>query len=562
MSEPEPAQLATLLVDAWFRRKELSSWSGGVEMEAESEPAPTAGSIAAVSPSAAAATLGLWVFLLVFGGGCLALYYARIRYIPEIRWEESLTELGVLSILGGCVVVLFGLLALLPGVIWSEALVWDVTLQRNLTYLDQGSREPGSREPGSREPCPAGIWRRIGLPFTVFMICVHFGLFRGGAALLAVSSVMGILLALLLCLRQLRADLGYGPADVRRWSWPWLLTAHRDHRSGKAPESCLAQAPDPHGDEELHAAPHSRLTKYLFWFSLSALLGWASLVFELVLLGWRRTPDWWLGGICTLVVVAANFAVAMLFKLHRSGAILTGVVAAFVLLAAGEVLEGRASLVNRVMGIFGVGEDAKVVLVAKKEAREILEGQHIPYDNVSTPQGAVRVSNVSMLSRLGIDYFLRYGGRQFLLPKDKVWSWSAEAGPRIIVLRDHEGDSDLSMESGRLLGREALFAGAGAGVATKESRPEFVVTMMEEPSRAWCLVRLRSDHQQRILSLKATPIPGAEFEPEARVGGFSPWQERPDVWHLPPREPLRPGEYGLWDSRSGELAAFAVKAPK
>jgi hypothetical protein len=34
MSEPEPAQLATLLVDAWSQRRELSSRSGGVEMEA------------------------------------------------------------------------------------------------------------------------------------------------------------------------------------------------------------------------------------------------------------------------------------------------------------------------------------------------------------------------------------------------------------------------------------------------------------------------------------------------------------------------------------------------
>jgi hypothetical protein len=545
MSEPEPAELATLSV---------------VEMEATSEPGSRVGSIVVRSPSAAAATLGLWVFLLVFGGGCLALYYARIRYIPEIRWEESLTELGVLSILGGCVVALFGLLALLPGVIWSEALVWDVTLQRNLTYLEHGGREPWSREFWRREPCPAGIWWRIGLPFTVFMLCVHFGLVKGGATLLAVSSALGIVLAMLLCLRELRADLGYGPAEVRRWSWSWLLTAHRNPRSEKVRESCRVQAPDPHRDEDLHAAPHSRLTKYLFWFFLSAMLGWASLVFELVLRGWR--PDWWLGGICTLVVVAANFVVAMLFKLHRSGAILTGVVAAFVLLAAGEVLEGRASLVNRVMGTFGVGEDAKVVLVAKNEAREILKGQHIPYDDVSSPQGAVRVSNVSMLSRLGIDYFLRYGGRQFMIPKDKVWSWSAEAGPRIIVLRDHEGDSDLSIETGRLLGSEALFVGSGAGVATKESRPEFVVTMMGEPSKTWCLVRLRSDHQQRILSLRVTSIPGAEFEPETRVGSFSPWQERPDVWHLPLREPLPAGEYGLWDSSNGGLAAFAVKAPK
>jgi len=34
-------------------------------------------------PNSAAATLGLWLFLVVFGGGCLALYYARIRYIPD-----------------------------------------------------------------------------------------------------------------------------------------------------------------------------------------------------------------------------------------------------------------------------------------------------------------------------------------------------------------------------------------------------------------------------------------------------------------------------------------------
>jgi hypothetical protein len=56
------------------------------------------GSTLARLPSAAAWTLLLWFILLVFGGGCLASYYSRIGYFPRIAWEESLSYLGVLSI--------------------------------------------------------------------------------------------------------------------------------------------------------------------------------------------------------------------------------------------------------------------------------------------------------------------------------------------------------------------------------------------------------------------------------------------------------------------------------
>jgi hypothetical protein len=530
------------LVEAWSRRAVFSVRRRGCEPHPKPDPASKTESIASRFPSSAAATLGLWAFLLVFGGGCLALYYARIGYIPEIHWDEALTELFVLSLIGGCVVALFGLLAFLPGAIWSEALIWDPTLQQHLCYVRDDCR---------REPCPATVWRRLGYPFAVFVIFVHIGFWLGFWPLVMLSGA-GIVFAFRLYLRGLCAD-GYGPAEVRWWSWPWFLTAWCSPPGGRTPGSRMANPLHPHASKP----PHSRLTKYLFWFLISLALGCASLLLEPVLLGWRSSGLLLSVVICPLVIIVANLAVAMLFKLHLPAAILTGVVAAFLLLVAGEAIDRRDSLLHRTLGAFGVGEDSEVVLVAKADARQILDGQGIPYENVTAPGGAVRVTHVSMLSRLGINYFLRYGGRQFLLPKDKVWSWSAGASPRI-VLRDRKNDFDLVMEAGRMLGRNALFAGAGASVTTRQSRPDLVLTMKAAPSNALSLVQLTSDYDQRILRLTDSPKPGAELEPAAKLGNLSIWREIPEVWHLSPGKPLPPGEYGLWDSSSGELAAFSV----
>src|SRR4029077_11920699 len=93
------------------------------------------------------ATLVAWLVFLGFGSAFLALFYSRIHYFPEIKWEESFSYLAAVSVLGGGVVAIYGLLLFVPGWIWSEFLIFDTELERGtLCYFYDLS---GNRS----EPC-------------------------------------------------------------------------------------------------------------------------------------------------------------------------------------------------------------------------------------------------------------------------------------------------------------------------------------------------------------------------------------------------------------------------
>jgi hypothetical protein len=346
-------------------------------------------------PTAAAASLALWVFLLAFGGGCLALYYARIRYVPEITWEESLTYLGALSIIGGCLVVLFGLLAFLPGVIWAEFLIGDASLEGALSY---------QRADRQLEPCLRRVAWRLGVSFLILMIAAHIVLCKQLPSWL---SLVGIVPTSLFFIWTLREDLRFPEPSQwwRRWLWSiWFAGL---------PDEAPARARDSLG---------SRTTKYLAAYLVSGSLGLAALWFtSKVMSGNGMNLE--LGTLCTVVVVVANLLVAVLYRAHRPGAILVAALAALVLLAGGELIEDKASLVSRVMAHFGVGRDVQVSLIVKHEAFDLLRKQHVPVD--AGPSDLIgRVDGVCMLSRLGKDYFLLYDKQSFSLPKGMVVSWS------------------------------------------------------------------------------------------------------------------------------------------
>lgn len=343
-------------------------------------------------PNAAAASLALWVFLLAFGGGCLTLYYTGIHYIPEIAWDQSLTYLGVVSIIGGCLLALFGLLEFLPGLIWSEFLISDIDLQGALNYR---------RASCDWEPCLLRIGRRLALPFAVLIGSFHFGLCRGHifwAALVAM--LLGILLF------------------VATAGW---LGSPEEETSPPSSCTCPPAAPAP-CDHCLRGSIPSRRARYVGAFALSGAFGLASLTATYYIVG-AGGLDWKLGTICEVVVVASNVFVAMLFSKHPRGAVVIAFVAASTLLVAGELIERDRSLVNRIMEHFGVGRESMVSLVVKHDAFDILRGQNVLF--TPGPSGATaRVDDVAMLSRLGKDYFLRYGRCRLTLPKEMVLSWS------------------------------------------------------------------------------------------------------------------------------------------
>src|SRR5262245_36436202 len=83
-------------------------------------------------------TLLVWLIFLAVGGGLLALYYARIGYIPDIEWSASIVYLAAASAIGGGVGLLLALSVLLPGLIWAESLIVDTKLSKAFCYDEDG----------------------------------------------------------------------------------------------------------------------------------------------------------------------------------------------------------------------------------------------------------------------------------------------------------------------------------------------------------------------------------------------------------------------------------------
>src|ERR1051325_5542805 len=73
-------------------------------------------------------SLAVWLCFLAVGGGILALYYARIGYLPEIEWKAVLIYLFIGSVVGGVIGLLLTMSLYLPGALWSETIVFDPCL--------------------------------------------------------------------------------------------------------------------------------------------------------------------------------------------------------------------------------------------------------------------------------------------------------------------------------------------------------------------------------------------------------------------------------------------------
>jgi hypothetical protein len=164
--------------------------------------------------------------------------------------------------------------------------------------------------------------------------------------------------------------------------------------------------------------------------------------------------------LCTLVVIVTNLAVSVLFHKHRRQAFLASVLAALLLLGAGQLLAERgAGLPARIMEEFGFGAESATLVLTEKGGR-ILSQQSIPVTfekrtglpadaaGAGPPVGAstrdgtparlespasgkpredfllARAAGIKILSRLGSAYLLSFNGRNFTLSKEEVVSWS------------------------------------------------------------------------------------------------------------------------------------------
>src|SRR6185503_4337632 len=130
-------------------------------------------------------TLLVWLVFLALGGGILALYYARIGYLPDIEWSSSIVYLGVASFIGGGIGLLFALSLLLPGLIWTECLLYDRHLV-GVFCFDRPGAEP--------EPCVRTVLYYLGIPFLITLLVSHIALRMDALPALVAGTGVSVLL--------------------------------------------------------------------------------------------------------------------------------------------------------------------------------------------------------------------------------------------------------------------------------------------------------------------------------------------------------------------------------
>ena len=117
-------------------------------------------------------TLVVWFIFFVIGGGILALYYARIGYLPEMEWKAALVYLFVGSIVGGVIGLLLTISLYLPGVMWADFIIFDAMLDGRLAYDVEHTDSSGSQST-RKEACLRTVISRLGLPYLVVLLISH-----------------------------------------------------------------------------------------------------------------------------------------------------------------------------------------------------------------------------------------------------------------------------------------------------------------------------------------------------------------------------------------------------
>lgn len=330
-------------------------------------------------------TLAVWLIFLAVGGGLIALYYARIGYLPEIDWKISLVYLFVASIIGGAIGLLLALSVFIPGFIWSELIVFDATLSRFFTYAPL--REPNSDEKTKDEICIRSIIGWLGLPFLVGILVSHIALIAGDLGYVVIS--VGVLAGMFLVMRSLFTQM----------------------MCSKKIEACLAGRKKDEKDDLIKR----QIFKYTAWFMLSVLVNQVSMYLIYRLSGKPRELAVFaiLTLLCTAGVLISNHVVAVRYQHYRGQAVVAAVVAAALLLFTADRF---SPLSVQLMSYFGFGGEPKVELLVTEEGAKLASDLGLP------SCGMRRICNVEILSKMGDEYFLSVQGKTFTLPKSAVES--------------------------------------------------------------------------------------------------------------------------------------------
>jgi len=321
-------------------------------------------------------TLAVWLIFLALGGGILAIYYSQIDYLPEVEWKASLIYLFIGSIVGGVIGLLLTLSLFIPGVLWSHFILLD-------PCVDFSLHSGLSAKEADDDLCIRTIIRCLGLPFLVLLLLSHLFLLAGKRPFwLAAAGILG----------------------VTFW---WM----RRGFSERVKNTCNDKT-----------GAHS--FKYAAWFTLSVLLSQITMYVIYWLSDAPGMTFWqtWnpqnleffavLTILCTTGVWLSNHAVAVLHRQHPWGAIGAALLAAGLLLFTADHF---SKLSMKLMNHYGLGYDQRFNVLISDNGESFVNTLGVK------PCSKKLLCNVEILSKIGDQYYLRIGDRDYLtLPKADV----------------------------------------------------------------------------------------------------------------------------------------------
>jgi len=247
-------------------------------------------------------SLVIWLIFFAIGGGILALYYAKIGYLPDMEWKAALIYLFVGSLVGTAIGLLLTLSVYIPGVIWSEFILYEPGL--NFSYRPSSETD---------ELCIRSMIRYLGVPFLAALLLSHVALVAGKKSFWFFAGV--ILLAMFLTMRRL-----------------------------------------------FSSQPSEQIFKISFWFTLSVFLNQIAMYVIYWLSG--RPAEWRifipLILMCTTGVWITNHVVALRHRYYPRQAIVAALLAAGLLLFTADHF---SSLSLKLMKRFGLGDQKMTVVL-------------------------------------------------------------------------------------------------------------------------------------------------------------------------------------------------------
>lgn len=332
----------------------------------------------------------IWLIFFAIGGGLLALYYARIGYLPDIEWKAALIYLFIGSLVGGVIGLLLTMSVYLPGVIWSETIVFDPCLK--FFYTPPTNKQ--SSTPPSTQICIRTILKYLGLPFLFALLLSHIALLFGRVTYWIIAA--GLLVFSFLLMRiLLRFRLQDGTQKL--WSYLWSTL----------------KGVKPYYSSDDATIVERHVFKLSAAFTLSILLNQISMYVIYWLSGSPAEPGTFvvLTLLCTSGVWIASHVVAMRHRQNSRQALAASLIAAGLLLFTAD---NFSSLSMKLMNHYGIGYNQRANLLMTDHGGEIVHELGVK------SCGKLQLCNAEILSKVGDQYFLRVGEDYLTLPKADV----------------------------------------------------------------------------------------------------------------------------------------------